>query len=398
MAYDFGAPQPATWRRRWHGRWAAPGEADRSGVWRYRELLPFLPTSVAPVTLGEGGTPLIRLERAAQFAGAERVWAKHLGGNPTGSFKDLGMTSCISQAVQEGARVVACASTGNTSASMAAYAARAGLQAVLFIPRGAVAAAKLAQALDFGARPVEVEGNFDRALELARHAALELGWYLVNSVNPYRLEGQKTAVVELLDQRRWRPPAVLVVPGGNLGNASALAKGLKDLQATGLLARLPRLVVVQAQGANPFFRLWSEGGGRLRPLAEPRTRASAIRIGNPASWERALRALGWTKGTCVAVSDSQIAEAKGALATDGVGCEPASATTLAGLRRLRQEGWIGEGEEVVLVLTGHQLKDVDYVLEQRRPLGPPAPALPAAASAATVTRQLRRWQEGWLPG
>ncbi len=369
VAYRSWPERPGEWPSIWRERRGGLRPEDRSGVWRFRELLPFLDEGRSPVTLGEGGNPLVEAPQAAAHAGLQRLWLKHQGNNPTGSFKDLGMTTCVSQALAQGAGVVACASTGNTSSSMAAYAARAGLRAVLVVPAGGVSGAKLAQAIDFGAHRVEVEGGFDEALSLLRAVAQELGWYVVNSINPYRLEGQKTAAVELLEQLQWRPPDYLVVPGGNLGNVSALAKGLGELEGLGLLPRVPRLVVVQAQGANPFFRLWSEGGAQLTPLREPRTRATAIRIGNPANWPKAQRALEWSRGLCASVSDDEIAAAKRAIAEDGIGAEPASATTVAGLRQLLLAGAVEADAEVVALLTGHQLKDVDYVLEQNRGQG-----------------------------
>ena len=365
VGYDYANADPSQWREVWHGRQGGSALADRSGVWRFREMLPFLAEGQLPISLGEGSTPLVSSPQAASWAGITRLQVKHQGVNPTGSFKDLGMTACISHAVSQRVQVVACASTGNTSASMAAYAARAGLRALLFVPEGAVASAKLAQAIDFGALVVETGKNFDQALRLLREVAAELGWYVVNSINPYRIEGQKTVIAELLEQRDWRVPDYLVVPGGNLGNVSAIAKGLQELEGAGLVAKIPRLIVVQADGSNPFYRLWSGGGDSLEPLPDPQTRATAIRIGSPANWPKALRALRWSEGGCESVSDQEISEAKAALGRDGIGCEPASATTVAGLRKLRLAGRIEEDADIVAILTGHQLKDVDYILEQR---------------------------------
>jgi threonine synthase len=363
VAYDFDESEPSGWPQIWHSRLGGDSEVDRSGVWRFRELLPFLALDDPHVSLGEGGTPLVQVARSATWAGLDQLWVKHQGANPTGSFKDLGMTACISHAVSTGASAVACASTGNTSASMAAYAARAGLPAVLFAPEGAVSTAKLAQAIDFGARVVETGTNFDQAFGHLRRLAQELGWYVVNSINPYRLEGQKTVTVEVLEQRQWRVPDYLVVPGGNLGNVSAIGKGLLELAALGLITQIPRVIVVQAEGSNPFYRLWSSGQDELEPLTDPKTRASAIRIGNPANWPKAVRVLRWTEGTCESVSDQEIGAAKEALSRDGVGCEPASAATVAGLRKLRQSGAIEADADVVVLLTGHQLKDTQYILE-----------------------------------
>lgn len=365
VAYDFEGVDPSDWPRLWRSRLGGDSSADQSGVWRFRELLPFLGPKNAPVSLGEGGTPLVEVAKTASWAGLDRLFVKHQGVNPTGSFKDLGMTACISHAVSARATAVACASTGNTSASMSAYAARAGLPALLFVPEGAVSAAKLAQAIDFGALVIETGSNFDQAFLQLRRVADELGWYVANSINPYRLEGQKTVIVELLEQRDWRVPDYVVVPGGNLGNVSAIGKGLLELAALGLITKIPRLIVVQAEGSNPFFRLWSSTRDQLDPVADPQTRASAIRIGNPANWPKALRVLRWTEGSCESVSDEEIGAAKEALGHDGVGCEPASAATVAGLRKLRASGRLEADAEVVALLTGHQLKDTDYILEAR---------------------------------
>ncbi|HVC39877.1 MAG TPA: threonine synthase [Candidatus Dormibacteraeota bacterium] len=392
VAYDFAGAQPEGWPELWRHRLGGASELDRSGVWRFRELLPFLPEGQAPISLGEGSTPLVSAPRAARWAGLAGLEVKHQGVNPSGSFKDLGMTACISHAVSEHARVVACASTGNTSSSMAAYAARAGLPAVLFVPAGAVSSAKLAQAVDFGALVVETGSNFDQALRLLRQVAAELGWYVVNSINPYRIEGQKTAIVELLEQRGWRVPDFVVVPGGNLGNVSAIAKGLLELHRFGLIGKTPRLLVVQADGSNPFFRLWSSGGDILEPMDDPQTRATAIRIGSPANWPKAVRALQWSEGDCASVSDSEIRDAKAALGTDGIGCEPASATTLAGVRQLRNSGTIGEAAEVVAILTGHQLKDVDYILEEHPQRGEGV-SLSLDQDPGAASRVLAAWLE-----
>jgi threonine synthase len=362
--YEFAAAEPGALRQLWRERLASEHSLDQSGVWRFRELLPFLPSPAEPVTLGEGGTPLVEAARTGRWAGELRLSAKHLGANPTGSFKDLGMTACISAAAAHGARVVACASTGNTSSSMAAYAARAGLMAVMFVPFQAIAAAKLAQAIEFGARVVEVRGSFDDAFRVLRAVAAGSALHLVNSTNPFRLEGQKTAVVELVEQRGWRAPDFLALPGGNLGNVSAMGKGLRELVTLGVIDRAPRLVVVQAEGAAPFYRHWKTGEP-IEPVEHPETEASAIRIGRPANWPKARRELEWTDGMVESVSDREIEEAKGMLASDGIGCEPASAASVAGVRKLRGAGRIPAGAEVVAILTGHQLKDPDYILRRR---------------------------------
>jgi threonine synthase len=367
VTYEFDRMAAADLRRLWRDRLTTNHPTDRSGVWRFRELLPFLPSTVAPVTLGEGSTPLVDAPRAGRWAGDVRLSVKHLGANPTGSFKDLGMTACISAAVATRQEVVACASTGNTSSSMAAYAARAGLPAVMFVPYQGISAAKLAQAIEFGARVIEVRGSFDDAFRVLQAVAADRSLHLVNSINPFRLEGQKTAVVELLEQRTWRAPDFLVLPGGNLGNVSAMGKGLRELASLEALDRPPRLVVVQAAGAAPFSRSWNSGE-TIEPVPRPETEASAIRIGRPANWPKARRELDWTRGLVETVTDPEIEEAKAALATDGIGCEPASAATVAGVRKLRQRGRIPRSADVVVVLTGHQLKDPDYIVRhQTRP-------------------------------
>lgn len=390
--YEFDAVPAETLRERWLERRLSREVIDRSGVWRFRELLPFLEPGAPVISLSEGSTPLVAVRRAGEWAGHTRLAVKHQGNNPTGSFKDLGMTACITQAVARGVRVVACASTGNTSSSMAAYAARVGMKAILFVPYKGVSTAKLAQALDFGALVVEVGDRFDQAFQLLNAVAEELGLYLVNSINPFRIEGQKTIVAEVMEQRDWRSPDHIVVPGGNLGNASAIGKGLRELKALGLIEKVPRLVVIQATGANPFYQMLAAGASGLTPMDDPRTEATAIRIGHPANWKKARRALEWTAGLCESVTDEEISQAKAVLAEDGVGCEPASAATVAGLRKLCQEGKIERGADVVAILTGHQLKDTDYVLKHQ-------PVNEASARRLRVEptlNALRRALEVWL--
>ena len=363
--YDFDSASPDSLRRTWTERKMSAEPVDRSGVWRFRELLPFLAPDAPIISLGEGSTPLVEARRTGAWAGGVKLFVKHQGNNPTGSFKDVGMTACISQAAAQRVRVVACASTGNTSSSMAAYAARAGIKAILFVSIGAVSAAKLAQAMDFGACVVEVGETFDQAFQLLQAIAPEVGLYLVNSINPYRIEGQKTIVAELLEQRGWRVPDFIVVPGGNLGNASAIGKGLRELRGLGLLEKVPRVVVVQAAGANPFYNMISAGANDLIPEPDPRTDATAIRIGNPANWRKAQQVLQWTNGLCESVTDQEIFEAKTILAQDGVGCEPASAATAAGIRKICRAGKIEKGADVVAILTGNQLKDTEYIVKRR---------------------------------
>jgi threonine synthase len=363
VRYDFSQIDAKSLSKLWQQRKMSGAVTDQSGVWRFRELLPFVPAGTDVISLSEGRTPLIEVNRTGEWAGVQ-LSIKHQGNNPTGSFKDLGMTACITQAAILGSRVTACASTGNTSASMAAYAARAGMKAVVFVPFGKISTAKLAQALEFGAVVIEMGDNFDQAFQMLRELTDELGLYLVNSLNPFRLEGQKTIVCEILEQRDWRVPDYLVLPGGNLGNVSSVGKGLQELLQLGVIDKLPRLVVVQAEGASPFFTMISTVADEIVPV-QPRTEASAIRIGNPVNWKKALRALRLTDGLCESVSDEQIFEAKAALAKDGVGCEPASAASVAGIQKLVQSGKVENGADVVAVLTGHQLKDPEIAIKRR---------------------------------
>jgi threonine synthase len=361
LALGASLLDPEVLKSVWLQRRSSFDPRDRSGVWRFREFLPgpYQPSEV--ITLGEGNVPLIKGQRTAAWGGVKDLRFKHLGWNPTACFKDLGMTVGITEARHVRAQVVACASTGNTAGSMAAYAARAGITARVYLPAGAVSLNKLAQSLDYGAEVVEIEGNFDRTLEvLLRDAGPEL--YFLNSINPFRIEGQKTVIFELLEQMQWRPPDYIVVPGGNLGNSAAFGKAIQELKAGGFIDKVPKLVVVQAEGANPLARLWREGGKELQPIEDPKTDATAIRIGSPRSWKKALRGLRFTGGLAMDVADEEIAEAKAMIGRDGIGCEPASATTLAGVRKLVHSGQLDKDAIVVAVLTGHTLKDTDYII------------------------------------
>jgi len=344
----------------WSARRTSRDPRDISGVWRYREFLPQYDAAEV-VTLGEGNTPLVRGQRTAAWAGVDSLQFKHLGWNPTGCFKDLGMTVGMTEALHCGAKVVACASTGNTAASLAAYAARAGLAGRVYLPAGQVSLNKLAQALDFGAEVVEVEGSFDDALNTLLDKTNE-GIYFLNSINPFRIEGQKTTMFELMDQLNWKAPDYLVVPGGNLGNSAAFAKAFDELLRYGFIDRAPHMIVVQAAGANPFAQLWRNQSTELVPVAEPETVATAIRIGNPRSWKKSLRGVRATGGQVLDVTDDEIAEAKAVIGRDGIGCEPASAATLAGLRKLRASGEIAKSASVVAILTGHGLKDTNFII------------------------------------
>jgi threonine synthase len=331
-------------------------------VWRYEELLPLERSSVK-VSLGEGGTGLHRSIRLAESLELGKLYVKNEGENPTGSFKDRGMTVGVSKAVEIGAEKVACASTGNTSASLAAYAARAGLECIVVIPSGKVAHGKLAQAVIYGARVLQLEGSFDEALR----AVLDLvqsrtRLYLLNSINPYRLEGQKTLAYEVWDQLGGRAPDTVILPVGNAGNISAVWKGFQDLNQLGLISTLPRMIGIQAEGASPIAEAFRRGLNRINPVANPETVATAIRIGSPASWKKALRAVRDSKGLMETVTDGEILDAQKLLARlEGIFVEPASASSIAGLKKLVEAGAVSREEEVVCVTTGHGLKDPEVV-------------------------------------
>ncbi len=358
------------------GRLGGRDRLDRSGVWRFRELLgDWTPEEI--VTKPEGRGNLYEDSRLTAWAGVDRLWLKHEGENPTGSFKDRGMTVGITQARRLGARIVACASSGNTSASLAAYAASAGLTALTFVPEGKVSPAKLAQTIAYGARVVQVRGDFDAAMRLVQEVGgrPEYGVYLLNSINPFRLEGQKTILCDALQGLGWEVPDVIALPGGNLGNTAAFGKALVELRDLGLIDCLPRLVVVQAAGAAPFARAFAAGfaDGSYAPV-RAETLATAIRIGDPVSYPRARRAIADTDGIVTAAPDEAIMEAKAAIDRAGIGCEPASAATLAGVRALVAAGELPAGVSVLAILTGHLLKDTGAVVDYhtREPLLPGA--------------------------
>ena len=338
---------------------------DQSGVWRFREMLPPLATEHV-ITLREGSTPLYDLPRCASIAGLRQLTAKHQGMNPTGSFKDTGMTVAASVARQQGFRWVACASTGNTSASMAAYAARGRMRSLVLIPEGKVSWGKLSQSLDYGAVTCQLRTDFDGCMRVLNEVIQRMPVYLLNSVNPYRIEGQKTCAIELLEQLDWQPPDHLIVPGGNLGNSSALGKAFLEMKQFGFISALPKISIIQAEGANALVRTMRETGGTKLIPVDAETAASAIRIGNPASWKKAVRVLQATGGTVEQVSEVEIALAKAEIGADGIGCEPASAVTLAGLKKLVKQGFVNSGETVVLILTGHLLKDPEFTLKFHR--------------------------------
>ncbi|MEA1925440.1 MAG: threonine synthase [Candidatus Altiarchaeota archaeon] len=339
-----------------------------SGIWRFRELIHPLVGDGDIVSRSEGNTSLYSHRKLEEYAGINDLRLKHEGENPTGSFKDRGMSPGVSEARRLGMEVTACASTGNTSASLAAYSSLAGLSSVVFIPEGNIAFGKLSQALAYGARVLQVEGNFDDAMALVQESASKLGLYLLNSVNPWRVEGQKSIMFELVQQLGWEPPDWVVVPAGNLGNTSAFGKAFAELEELGLVDKIPKIASIQASGADPFFRQWKDKTDVLEAVESPETIATAIRIGNPVSWRKALRSIRLSGGVVDEVSDQEIMDAKAVIDSSGIGCEPASAASLAGVRKLRRAGVIDEKEDVVCIVTGNILKDpeatVDYHLDK----------------------------------
>ena len=360
--YDFTHAHAASLRVCFRNRRLSADPLDASGVWRYREMFPFLEDYSSVVTLREGNTPLLDAPAAASYGGLDALRFKHQGYNPSGSFKDNGMTCGVAQARRLGMSKVACVSTGNTSASLAAYAAAGGLQAVIFVPHGNIAYGKLAQALEYGALTFQVEANFDQILALVRELAEREGIYLLNSINPFRIEGQKTIALEMLEQCAWKAPDWVVLPGGNLGNVSALGKALREARQIGLIDRLPRLGVIQAAGAAPFYELFRrEDRSEIHNIDHPETLATAIKIGAPVSWPKALHEIQSSGGVVESVTEQEIADAKAVIGRCGIGCEPASAATLAGLKKLTAAGTIRQDADVVAVLTGHLLKDPDYI-------------------------------------
>ncbi|PCN50314.1 threonine synthase [Candidatus Geothermarchaeota archaeon ex4572_27] len=353
VTYDYSELEGQSLLAKWSRR--------PMGVWRYRELLP-ADHSMA-VTLGEGGTGLHRCIRLGGALGLKRLFVKNEGENPTGSFKDRGMTVGVTRALELGVKATACASTGNTSASLAAYSARAGLACLVLVPSGRIARGKLVQAIAHGAKVVAIKGGFDDALREVRRLCEGRKLYLLNSINPFRLEGQKTLAYEVYEQLGHQAPDVVVVPVGNAGNISAIWKGFKELRALGLIERAPRMMGVQAEGASPFASMIREGRETLIPVERPETVASAIRIGSPVNWPKARAAVLESGGWAVVVSDQEIIEAQRRLARlEGLFVEPASAASIAGLARLIEEGLVDRDETVVCVATGHGLKDPDVVL------------------------------------
>jgi threonine synthase len=378
VAYDWNRLPPPRSLRDFEAKWAErTNPLHFSGVWRFRELLPFAPPDKV-LTIGEGQTILQRADGVARYVGLEqgKLYLQYEGMNPSGSFKDNGMTAAFTHARMVGARRAACASTGNTSASLAVFCSATGLmRAVIFIGSGKISYGKLAQALDHGALTVQIAGDFDDAMQRVQQVAKRLGIYLVNSINPFRLEGQKTIMYRILEALCWEVPDWIVVPGGNLGNSSAFGKAFMELGELGLVPRLPRLAIINAAGADTLYQLYEKQGLRWntgRPdatvigkyyqvLADSKVRAdtiaSAIEINHPVNLPKALRALEHMKGVVREATDQEILDAKAKVGAGGFGCEPASAASVAGAKKLRQEGVIALSDRVVCVLTGHQLKD-----------------------------------------
>ncbi len=329
-----------------------------SGVWRYKKLLPV----DCRVTLNEGDTGLYRCENLEKGFGV-KLWVKNEGDNPTGSFKDRGMTVGVSKAIQLGLDKVACASTGNTSASLSAYCAKSNMKTFVFIPSGKIAYGKLAQAMVHGARIYSIKGNFDLALEMVNDFCAKHGVYWLNSINPFRLEGQKTIAYEVIEQLSFKPPDYIVLPVGNAGNISAVWKGLVEFRDLGLLDEPPKLIGIQAEGAAPIVNAIRDG--HFSPVENPSTAATAIRIGNPVNAEKAIRAIRESGGSAETVTDEEILKAQRVLAQkEGLFVEPASAASVAGLLKCIESGKIEEGSRVICITTGHGLKDPDIVVER----------------------------------
>jgi threonine synthase len=362
------------------------GTLDFSGVWRFRELLPFYGREDQIVTIGEGRTVLQQGDLLARQMGMDegKLLLQYEGLNPSGSFKDNGMTAAFTHARMVGAKKVACASTGNTSASLAMFASLAQMRGIVFIGSGKIALGKLSQALDYGALTLQIRGDFDDCLRRIRQIAVDvpaLGIYLMNSVNPFRLEGQKSIMYRVLEALNWESPDWIIVPGGNLGNCSAFGKAFAELKELGLIKKIPRLAIVNASGANTLNELVSRRGlkwnggeydakivqGHYAALDEsnyrPHTVASAIEISRPVNLPKALRALEIMNGVTLEVSDEEILEHRAMVARFGFGCEPASAASVAGLHRLRESQTIGRDEQVVCILTGHELKDANATVK-----------------------------------
>lgn len=348
--------------------WLKSYEKRPLGVWRYRELLPVRDYGKI-VSMNEGGTRLIRCRNLERELGVKEIYVKYEGDNPTGSFKDRGMTVGVTKAVEAKAETTICASTGNTSSSLAAYSARAGLTCVVLVPSKRIALGKLSQALVHGARVLAVRGGFDDCLRIVKELSKDKRFYLLNSINPFRLEGQKTAAYEIYEQLGGSTPDHLLIPIGNAGNIVAYWKGFKDLRNLGLIDELPKFMGVQAAGAPPIYKAFVEGAEGIKPAERVETIATAIRIGNPVNWRRALRAVRETGGLVDVVTDEEILQAQRILASrEGVFAEPAGAAPIALLFKAMRKGVIDSDSRVVCIATGHGLKDPDIVLKYSRNL------------------------------
>lgn len=354
IKYDYDVIRRIIERKEWR---SAP-----LSVWRYWFLMPIHDKGKV-VTLGEGGTTIHKCQRLANYLSVKHLYVKNEGENPTGSFKDRGMTVGVTRALELDARAVICASTGNTSASLSAYAAKAGLKCIVLVPFSEVARGKLAQAIVHGAQIIQVRGNFDQALAIVRGIAeVRSDIYLLNSVNPFRLEGQKTIAYEIIEQLN-KVPDVVVVPIGNAGNISAIWKGFREFESLGLVNSIPRMIGVQAEGASPIALAMKKGLTTITPVNDPETVATAIRIGKPVNWKRAMKAMRESEGAAEIVSDKEILDAQRALARyEGIFAEPAGAASIAGVKKLVEYGEIDKDELTVCVVTGHGLKDVDIIM------------------------------------
>jgi threonine synthase len=341
------------------------GESSKpfnSGVWRYKELIypGILKENI--VTRPEGNTNLYQRKILSNYTNLPHLLIKHEGENPTGSFKDRGMTVGVSVACEIEAKSVVCASTGNTSASLSAYSAQAGLDCVVIIPEGMISYGKLSQALAYGANVIQIKGNFDDAMRIVRENSRDLGLYILNSITPWRIEGQKSIIFELVQQLNWNPPDWIVVPAGNLGNTSAFGKAFKELKQVGLIDNIPRIASIQAEGSSPFYKMWKNKTVSIESET-PDTIASAIKIGNPVSWEKAIKVINETDGLVEKVTDNEIMNAKALIDRSGIGCEPASAASIAGAKNLVQSGLIERNERVLCILTGNLLKDTSNTIK-----------------------------------
>ncbi|PTD94541.1 threonine synthase [archaeon SCG-AAA382B04] len=334
------------------------------GVWKYR---PFLPCDKR-VSISEGATPLYEAPKLAEWVGIDELYIKHEGDNPTGSFKDRGMTVGVSKAMELGLDKVGCASTGNTSAALSIFGAKAGIGSVVLLPAGKVAMGKVAQALMHGAKVIAIKDNFDRALELVQEAANKLDIYLLNSINPFRLEGQKTIGFEAVEQLGWETPDRFVLPVGNAGNVTAIYKGMAEWERAGIIEKPPTMTGIQSEGSKPFVEAVKNNKDKITPEKDPETIATAIRIGNPINGPKALEAVYQTNGSAESVSDEEIIEAQKKLARlEGIGVEPASASSVAGLKKLIEQGRVDSDEKVVCVTTGHLLKDPQEIIDILEP-------------------------------